>query len=185
MPNWNCRICAPPARLNIFPAVAGLQSTQLSGCPGFTLLKMLKPSARNASLVPSVILKVLNIERSVWKNDGPRRLLRPAFPCLPGAAFAQGAPSPIPTANQPSRLLRSSSGSPTRSGRQGPAFTEQFAPNDTVGVNGRPLIQVVIVLICQPPKRRSTALGEFPKNRLPRPNGNSHTSEKTNTCLRS
>src|SRR5258705_8821210 len=140
---------------------------------------MLKPSARNSRFVASVILKFLKTERSAWKYDGPRRLLRPAFPNCPSGALAQGVPGPIPTANQPSRLLLSRSGSPTRSGRQGPAFTEQFA-NDT-GVNRRPLIQVIIVLSCQPPKRRSTARGEFTKNRLPRPNGNSHTSEKTNT----
>src|SRR4051812_13222201 len=185
MPNWNCRICAPPARLNILPAVPGLQSTQVSGRPRFTRLKILKPSARNSRFVASAILKFLKTERSAWKNGGPRRLLRPAFPCLPAAALAQGVPGPIPTANQPSRLLWLRFGSPTRSGRQGPAFTEQFAPNDTMGVNGSPLIQVVIELTCQPPKRRLTALCEFPKNRLPGPNGNSHTSEKTNTCLRS
>ena len=177
MPNWNCLICAPPARLNTLPAVAGLQSTQLSGRPRFTLLKMLKPSARNSTLVASVILNFLKTDRSVWKNDGPRRLLRPTFPNCPSGALAHGAPGPIPAENQPSRLLALRFGSPTRSGLQGPELTEQFVPNDTVGVNGRPLIQVVLELSCQPPKRRSTALCEFPKNRLPRPTGNSHTSE--------
>src|SRR5829696_5060458 len=151
------------------------------GRPRLTWLKMLKDSARNSNFVASVRRKYLKIERSVCQKDGPRRLLRPAFPNWFGPGTSQGVPAPTPPVNQRSRPPPPP-GSPTRLGRQGPALVPGH--DDSVGVNGSPLCQVDEELICHPPRRRLKAPEASLKCFRPLPMGKSQSSVKTKTCVR-
>src|ERR1700730_13319749 len=61
---------------------------------------------------------------------------------------------------------------PTLLGRQGPAseIWPQFA---RLGVHGRPLPQVKVLVTCQPPIAKAMARPASPMNLLPLPTGNS------------
>ena len=77
--------CTRPAWVGMAPpGVEGRNAvdvvSELFGGKKFGLLKMLKNSARNCTLTVSRIGKFLNIEKSRFRNCGPRRI---AFPELP------------------------------------------------------------------------------------------------------
>ena len=55
------------------------------GRPNATVLVRLNASARNCSLIRSVIVKLREIETSRSCKAGPRSVLRPEFPKTPGA----------------------------------------------------------------------------------------------------
>src|SRR3954471_4204114 len=87
--------------------------------------------------------------------------------CLMGSNF------PAPTWKDPDPLL----------GRQTP--TSSSPPHSPkVGVHGKPLLQLVVLVICQPPMRASSSRPALPANLFPLPNGNSYTTLVTQTWLR-
>src|ERR1700730_84788 len=84
-----------------------------------------------------------------------------------------GSSEPVPTWKEPDVM----------SGRQTPASCS--APHSPkLGVQGKPLLQLVVLLSCHPPTTESMARLEPPIYFLPFPNGNSYTVLNTNTWLR-
>src|ERR1700730_1866448 len=168
--------------LVMLPAL--LQSTQPAGKSRLTWLKTLKNWNCSWAFALSVIAKSLNKAKSVLKNFGPRKLLRPTLPnvsnagCDHGPAVAPAVLSGTPPVvwNQypaavgvPER--EPSPTEPLTLGRHG--LTSLDGPHDErLGVKGSPLEKFVALLIDQPPMRRSAARFRLEPHLLPRPKGN-------------
>src|SRR5579864_2157604 len=65
------------------PKLAALTSVVIPPGSNWVVLKMLKNSIRNSSFMLSVKLVVFASEKSQFLMAGPRKILRPAFPCVP------------------------------------------------------------------------------------------------------
>src|SRR5436853_6548405 len=69
-------------------------------------------------------------------------------------------------------------------GRHGPLPSKKAPHSLILGVHGRPLLQLVVLLTCQPPITRSLARPTPLKYDFPFPKGSSYTVLSTQTWLR-
>src|SRR5262249_39434607 len=93
MANCSRRMDVPSCEatiLVILPALLFWQSTQLFGCPRFTLLNRLNASARSCSDTPSFTKNFFATERSVFTNPGPYSESRAMLPKVPAAGRTYG-----------------------------------------------------------------------------------------------
>src|SRR5580692_6429307 len=184
----------------IWPAFP-VQSTQvlpwLELKPSTGWLKMLYASKRNCALMRSVMGKFLATDKSEKNALGPKNVSIPAFPIAPQAGsakcpevgramvqvscpifaglrlYASGATGTKST--HVPFTLRGPTLNPwplTKSGRHGPVSS--IKPHSPIeAVHGKPLLQLSVLVSCQPPTIKFTGRLTSPRNIFPLPTGNS------------
>src|ERR1051326_8637201 len=143
------------------------EATVDPGNPKFTRFRTLKNSGRICRRTPSLILTVLKSETSKASCHGPERMFRPPVPQVPFAGITNAA-----VLNHWRRLcVKPPVGSPTCVAVWPDAPQLHTSPL-TVTPKGKPLCNVVMVLICQLPRTWPSTRFD-PRKRLPGPTGNS------------
>src|SRR5512146_261820 len=166
----------------IFPALLlAEQSIQvlpwLALKPSTGWLNTLKASMRNCAFSRSVTLKFFISDRSEVNERGPVMMLRPADPRRPTPGSSQAPPRGCGVKKVTQWLTGSREPAPVwklplpRSGRQ-TLTSSSFPHTDVLGVQGKPLLQLVVVLSSQPPMTVSRARPALAPKLFPRPKGN-------------
>src|SRR5512146_911793 len=165
----------------IFPALLlAEQSIQvlpwLALKPSTGWLNTLNASMRNCAFSRSVTLKFFISDGSEVNERGPYMMLRPAEPRRPKPGSTQAPPNGCGVKNVTQWFTTSSEPGPTgkapvpRSGRQTPT-SSSLPQTDVLGVQGKPLLQLVVVLSSQPPMTVSRARPALAAKLFPRPKG--------------